>query len=492
RSELTPGSSLKAKKLKKTSIALLLLFFCLSPAIFIAPNRSRLIAYHPLRFFSTYSIGFSPFGFLASKNIKISQESVFQYHAAPGVYYLRGKVLDTYKQGEWKLSCFHQTKLQETPKEIFMHYKLYPDIEMNSPGIHKLSFVQAPQEYLFAPLSCSRVVFAQKFSLYKDQEQIVWAEKPFPETFWIHIQKMPLESLDSMDSKRYLQIPEESKAYFYQKAKKIAGEVSDPARQARKIANYLKDNYPYSLEVKTEGEDPLVSFLEKKHAAHCEIFASAFIMMARALDIPARYVKGYCAHEWNDIGKYIDVRLCDAHAWAEVYIPEKGWVTIEATPVAVWQEEIKRRNSVLLLLWEKILDFCKDAKEEIGKIFHQKMLFILLILIALSISLAGLYILRRLFLYKPTPGIQPKNPKIKKLYEKFLSQECLSNIRGKYQQETIRNYFQYIYNFLPDNRKSFARELLFSLEKDIYSEKAIPDIELERLEELFSIECKTL
>ena len=62
------------------------------------------------------------------------------------------------------------------------------------------------------------------------------------------------------------------------------------------------------------------------------MFASALVLLLRAQGIPARYVGGYYAHEWNHWGKFISIRSGDAHAWAEVYLPQRGWITVDATP----------------------------------------------------------------------------------------------------------------------------------------------------------------
>lgn len=64
----------------------------------------------------------------------------------------------------------------------------------------------------------------------------------------------------------------------------------------------------------------------------CEEYASLFVALCRALDIPARIVTGYWIDSddslemgiWNDVsGK--------AHAWPEFYLPDVGWIPAEPT-----------------------------------------------------------------------------------------------------------------------------------------------------------------
>ena len=57
--------------------------------------------------------------------------------------------------------------------------------------------------------------------------------------------------------------------------------------------------------------------------------------MMRAAGVPARVVTGYQGGEINPIDGYMIVRQSDAHAWAEVWIAEEGWVRVDPTAAAV-------------------------------------------------------------------------------------------------------------------------------------------------------------
>ena len=99
------------------------------------------------------------------------------------------------------------------------------------------------------------------------------------------------------------------------------------------IVNYLQANHSYSLDFAREEGDPVSEFLLSKKSAHCQYFAASAVMMMRIAGIPARYVSGFYAHETEDNGDII-VRGRDAHAWAEAYVDNVGWVSVDATPAA--------------------------------------------------------------------------------------------------------------------------------------------------------------
>jgi hypothetical protein len=91
-------------------------------------------------------------------------------------------------------------------------------------------------------------------------------------------------------------------------------------------------------ETSAEAREPVRDFLERTHAGHCELFASAAVLLLRARGIPARFVTGFRSAEFNTIGGYGIVRGRDAHAWVEVFI-EGRWRTFDPTPAAGLEAE---------------------------------------------------------------------------------------------------------------------------------------------------------
>jgi len=78
-----------------------------------------------------------------------------------------------------------------------------------------------------------------------------------------------------------------------------------------------------------------------RRSGFCEHFAAAFVVVMRAMDVPARVVTGFQGAELNPVDGLYIVRNSDAHAWAEYWQPELGWVRVDPTS-AVAPERIDR------------------------------------------------------------------------------------------------------------------------------------------------------
>jgi transglutaminase-like putative cysteine protease len=122
-----------------------------------------------------------------------------------------------------------------------------------------------------------------------------------------------------------------------------AGAASAPEKIDR-IRSRLESGYVYALRVTPDAsaDDPILSFLETHRQGHCEYFATAAVLLARAAGIPARLVTGFRVMEHNPLGGYYIVRERHAHAWAEIYLPGEtasGWVAVDPRPVRTLEPE---------------------------------------------------------------------------------------------------------------------------------------------------------
>ncbi|MDS4041815.1 MAG: DUF3488 and transglutaminase-like domain-containing protein [Candidatus Competibacter sp.] len=97
------------------------------------------------------------------------------------------------------------------------------------------------------------------------------------------------------------------------------------------LALFREQAFYYTLTPPLLGSDGVDDFLFRTRQGFCEHYASAFVFLMRAAEVPARVVTGYQGGERNELGDYLIVRQSDAHAWAEVWLPERGWVRVDPT-----------------------------------------------------------------------------------------------------------------------------------------------------------------
>ncbi len=89
--------------------------------------------------------------------------------------------------------------------------------------------------------------------------------------------------------------------------------------------------YSYTLEPGVYGTHTADEFWFDRKQGFCEHIASSFVVLMRALDIPARIVTGYQGGEVNSVDGFWVLRQSDAHAWAEVWQAGQGWVRVDPT-----------------------------------------------------------------------------------------------------------------------------------------------------------------
>lgn len=113
---------------------------------------------------------------------------------------------------------------------------------------------------------------------------------------------------------------------------------NDAAIVARAL-DWIRSRFAYSLSTEEAGRDSVDEFLFDRQVGYCQHFSSAFVVLMRNAGIPARVVTGFAGGQRNAYGDYFVVRRMDAHAWAEVWLPQRGWVRVDPT-AAVAPERI--------------------------------------------------------------------------------------------------------------------------------------------------------
>jgi transglutaminase-like putative cysteine protease len=115
----------------------------------------------------------------------------------------------------------------------------------------------------------------------------------------------------------------------------------DAAVVEQALRFFHEQPFVYTLSPGVARGDPIEHFLFTSRRGFCEHYAASFAVLMRLAGIPARIVTGYQGGSYNPLAEYWVVRQSDAHAWVEVWLPEKGWTRIDPT-AAVAPQRVER------------------------------------------------------------------------------------------------------------------------------------------------------
>lgn len=153
---------------------------------------------------------------------------------------------------------------------------------------------------------------------------------------------------------------------------RLAG--AKPAQLVDAVMLHIRRGFTYTLTPGTYGDDSegrfsIDEFWLDRRQGFCEHFSTAFVVVMRALDIPARVVTGYQGADNELQDGFHVIRNSYAHAWAEVWIEGRGWVRVDPTAAVAPERVVSSRtlrpqpgvvvgaitalNPALMLNWRK-------------------------------------------------------------------------------------------------------------------------------------------
>jgi transglutaminase-like putative cysteine protease len=109
--------------------------------------------------------------------------------------------------------------------------------------------------------------------------------------------------------------------------------ATSPYDTIEAIQDWMGSRIEYTIDapLSPPGRDVVDHFLFEAEQGWCEQIASSLVVLARLNQIPARLVTGFVPAERDPLTGVFTVRERDAHAWAEVWFPEVGWVPFDPT-----------------------------------------------------------------------------------------------------------------------------------------------------------------
>ena len=243
--------------------------------------------------------------------------------------YFRGPVLSDFDGREWQAVPIRDT--DQTPALL----------QVQGPGIAYEALLEPHQKPWLLLLDASpEGPQANGLRAYMARDLEWLAVRPVTEVLRYHATSYPQFRHGPLTATRELRFGNSLPAGSNPRTKALAAQmraapgVAGGGTQAlvdAALARLRTGGYEYTLDPGVYGEHTADEFWFDRKAGFCEHIASAFVVLMRAAEVPARIVTGYQGGERNPIDGYWTVRQSDAHAWAEVWIEGRGWVRVDPT-----------------------------------------------------------------------------------------------------------------------------------------------------------------
>lgn len=263
--------------------------------------------------------GFSDRLWLGSLDGMLESDEVVMRIEGPRPDYLRGAVYDHYELGHWSSAT-------RDGNEDFAPGAATP----SGPAAVAITLADGARDRYFLPLGARAITFDDE-AVVAERFGILRLAKGTAAGVRFELGDAP-EIPIAAPSAEDLRIPDNLRPVMTRLAAEWTRGITDPAEKIAALARHFEDDFSYSLEFHQRRREALLDFLLDQRRGHCEYFAAAMTLLARAVGVPARVVAGYRVAEQSPFGGYWIVREKNAHAWTEVYLPGRGFVTVDATP----------------------------------------------------------------------------------------------------------------------------------------------------------------
>ena len=161
------------------------------------------------------------------------------------------------------------------------------------------------------------------------------------------ISKKPIDRKQQIKFQKYnikYELSDEIKNYYTDLPDTISKDLVDWVNINKKdksniqflehILNTFEDGtYFYNLNPEVDVGNNYADFFLKLKEGYCEYYAGTFVLLSRLANIPSRIVSGYYGGDLNTVGDFYEFKQKDTHAWAEVWLDDRGWVRVDPTSV---------------------------------------------------------------------------------------------------------------------------------------------------------------
>ncbi len=245
--------------------------------------------------------------------------------------YYRGPVLTSFDGKNWRPST----------SQISRRFAVPPNLKTSGePLAYQVTMEPSQRPWIFLLEAATATPQVPGHEVTMTQELMWISSKPVSDLLRYSATSSPSFTHGPTRTMIGLQDFIELPAGFNPRTMQLAADIRRDPRFAQADASVLvpelmrrlrTGGYTYTLEPGLYGQHTADEFWFDKKEGFCEHIASSFVILMRALDIPARIVTGYQGGEMNPVDGFWTIRQRDAHAWAEVWQPGMGWVRVDPT-----------------------------------------------------------------------------------------------------------------------------------------------------------------
>jgi transglutaminase-like putative cysteine protease len=272
----------------------------------------------------------------AIASLALSSEPVFKARFSTAIppqdqLYWRGVVLGDYDGATWtRRGAGQRTPVGDSRIDIALagqpsHY----EVDLQASGQRRIFALDVPRSIERLPGNPYVVSSAlEVLTIHPITSTVRYRASSQPR---YHLQT----SLSFAQQQPWLALPVGSNPRSVAWARALRGHGAQALAPADAIAavleHFRRAPFRYTLQPPLLGKHGVDDFLFTTQAGFCEHYAGSFVVLMRAMGIPARVVTGYQGGLRNAADNSLSVRQSDAHAWSEVWLAGRGWVRVDPT-----------------------------------------------------------------------------------------------------------------------------------------------------------------
>lgn len=262
--------------------------------------------------------------------------------------YFRGPVLSTFDGRSWRPSRRAMPMRDAAPR--VSGTPLQVEVTLEPLRIPVLPLLELGREAPGSSWSLEQLELRRGAELEWLANRPVTERLRFRQQVWLQHEHGPLARTPTL--REYTALPPNLNPRTLAWAKALRAQMGEGAATADLVEAVMKHirtaDFIYTLEPGRYGEQSphlIDEFWFDRRLGFCEHFAASFVVVLRAMDVPARVVTGFQGVDPVPQDGYWIVRNSNAHAWAEYWVAGRGWVRVDPT-AAVAPERINAGRSL--------------------------------------------------------------------------------------------------------------------------------------------------